>query len=84
MVQCLERIRHIQEKNVLLGHICAIFQQFDDAQNFFTRSSNPMLALEMRRDLMHWDQALKLAESLAPEQVPLLSKEYAQAARIPR
>lgn len=78
MVMCLEKIRHIQEKNVLLGHISLIFRQFDDAQNFFTRSSNPMLALEMRRDLMHWDQALGLAENLAPDQVPILSREYAQ------
>ena len=77
MVQCLERIRHIAERNVLLGHIALMFQEFDDAQNFFLRSSHPMLALEMRRDLMHWDQALQLAEKLAPEQVPLLSKECA-------
>eukprot|EP00672_Neobodo_designis_P023740 CAMPEP_0174834780 /NCGR_PEP_ID=MMETSP1114-20130205/5042_1 /TAXON_ID=312471 /ORGANISM="Neobodo designis, Strain CCAP 1951/1" /LENGTH=1382 /DNA_ID=CAMNT_0016068709 /DNA_START=126 /DNA_END=4274 /DNA_ORIENTATION=- len=78
MVQCLERIRHIAERNVLLGHISLMFQEFDDAQNFFLRSSHPMLALEMRRDLMHWDQALQLAEKLAPDQVPLLSKECAQ------
>lgn len=27
---------------------------------------------------MHWDQALKLAESLAPDQIPVISREYAQ------
>jgi WD repeat-containing protein 19 len=78
MVMSLERIRHIHEKNILLGHMSMMFHDFDDAQNFFLRSSNPMLALEMRRDLMHWDPALRLAEKLAPDQVPVLSKECAQ------
>ena len=32
----------------------------------------------MRRDLLNWDQALNLAKTLAPEQVPYISKEYAQ------
>jgi len=78
MVMALEKIQHIREKNILLGHVAVIFHQFNEAQNYFTRSSNPMLALEMRRDLMQWDQALSLAETLAPDQVPMLSKESAQ------
>lgn len=32
----------------------------------------------MRRDLLQWEQALQLARNLAPHQVPLISKEYAQ------
>ena len=32
----------------------------------------------MRRDLLHWDQALKLAGTLAPNQVPELSASYGQ------
>jgi hypothetical protein len=35
-------------------------------------------ALEMRRDLLHWEPALRLARTLAPEQVPLLCQQYAQ------
>ena len=35
-------------------------------------------SLQMRRDLLHWDQALELAKSLAPEQIPYISREYAQ------
>ena len=35
-------------------------------------------ASQMRRDLLHWDQALELAKSLAPEQIPYISREYAQ------
>ena len=32
----------------------------------------------MRRDLLHWDSALQLAKALNPEQIPFISKEYAQ------
>ncbi len=32
----------------------------------------------MRRDLLHWDAALQLAKALAPDQIPYISKEYAQ------
>ena len=32
----------------------------------------------MRRDLLQWDQALHLANKLAPEEIPYISKEYAQ------
>lgn len=31
----------------------------------------------MRRDLLHWDQALHLAKALAADQLPTISKEYA-------
>ena len=33
---------------------------------------------QMRRDLLHWDSALQLAKALAPEQIPYISREYAQ------
>ena len=32
----------------------------------------------MRRDLLHWDPALQLAKALSPDQIPYISKEYAQ------
>lgn len=35
-------------------------------------------SLQMRRDLLHWDKALSLATRLAVEEVPIISKEYAQ------
>ena len=44
---------------------------------FFINSS-PIEALNMRRDLLQWDQALHLANKLAPEEIPYISKEYAQ------
>ena len=33
---------------------------------------------QMRRDLMNWDMALQLAQSLASDEIPLISREYAQ------
>lgn len=78
MVLCLEKIKHIHEKNLLIGHVSMIMGYIKDAQNFFLRSSQPLCALEMRRDLMQWEPALLLAKDLAPDQVPIISKEYAQ------
>ncbi|KAG5503165.1 hypothetical protein GH5_04226 [Leishmania sp. Ghana 2012 LV757] len=78
LVLCLEKIRHIHEKNLLLGHVSMIMGYMKDAQNFFLRSSQPLCALEMRRDMMQWERALALAEQLAPEEVPVISREYAQ------
>lgn len=78
MVMGLERIRYIEDKNLLAGHIAMLFADYTQAQELFLTSSRPVTALEMRRDLLHWDQALKLARTLAPEQVPELSVEYAQ------
>jgi len=74
----LEKLKTITEKYQLLGYIAMFFKNFSEAQTHFTRSSNPRLALEMRRNLLHWDQALALAETLSPDDVPVLSKEYAQ------
>jgi len=46
-------------------------------QELLLRSSRPIAALEMRQDLKHWPEALALAQRLAPERVPALSKEHA-------
>ncbi|KAK2164923.1 hypothetical protein LSH36_57g01034 [Paralvinella palmiformis] len=53
-------------------------EDFNLAQDLFLASSFPGAALDMRRDLLHWDAALQLAKALAPEQIPYISKEYAQ------
>ena len=46
-------------------------------QTFFLMSGTPAAALEMRRDLLQWEMALQLANKLAPEQIPDISREYA-------
>jgi WD repeat-containing protein 19 len=78
MVLGLERIRHIEDKNQLAGHIATLFDDFDKAQELLLASARPRTALEMRRDLLHWEQALSLARTLAPAEVPELSAEYAK------
>ena len=44
----------------------------------FNPLGSPVEALNMRRDLLQWDQALHLANKLAPQEIPYISKEYAQ------
>lgn len=51
---------------------------YDRAQQWFLSSNYPKAALEMRRDLLQWDQALLLSKKIAPDQIPYLSREYAQ------
>lgn len=46
-------------------------------QELLLRSSQPIAALEMRQDLKHWPEALALAQRLAPDRLPNLSKEHA-------
>eukprot|EP00755_Sulcionema_specki_P023223 Sspe_Gene.78375::Locus_49029_Transcript_1_1_Confidence_1.000_Length_4205::g.78375::m.78375/K19671/WDR19, IFT144; WD repeat-containing protein 19 len=76
-VMALDKIRHVNEKNLLLGHVALLFKSFREAQTYFMKSSCPMLALEMRRNLMHWNEALELSEKLSPESIPYISREYA-------
>ena len=67
-----------QDKNLLAGHIALLYDDYNKAQELFLASTRPVTALEMRRDLLHWDQALKLAHTLAPQQVPDISVQFAR------
>jgi len=78
MVYSLQQIQHVEDRNLLVGHIAMFMENYNQAQDLFLASSNPIVALEMRHDLLHWDQALNLAGTLAPNQIPFISKEYAQ------
>eukprot|EP01013_Petalomonas_cantuscygni_P015686 TRINITY_DN32571_c0_g1_i1.p1 TRINITY_DN32571_c0_g1~~TRINITY_DN32571_c0_g1_i1.p1 ORF type:complete len:1413 (-),score=393.21 TRINITY_DN32571_c0_g1_i1:294-4532(-) len=78
MVFALERVAAEAERSLLLAHAALLFKNFADAQTHFLHSSRPRLALEMRRDLRDFDAALKLAESLAPDEVPALALLQAQ------
>ncbi|TKR68449.1 hypothetical protein L596_024432 [Steinernema carpocapsae] len=78
MVVSLEEIVWIEEKMLLSGHLAMVTQQYDKAEEYFLQSTESTLALEMRRDLLHWDKALDLAARLAPDQIVYISKEYAQ------
>ncbi|EUB64214.1 WD repeat-containing protein [Echinococcus granulosus] len=76
-VLVIQRLMNIEEKQLLYGHVCMFLGEFNHAQEFFLASSKPEAALEMRRDLLHWDAALQLARSLQPHEVPFISREYA-------
>uniref|UniRef100_A0A8C6ZUB4 WD repeat domain 19 n=1 Tax=Nothoprocta perdicaria TaxID=30464 RepID=A0A8C6ZUB4_NOTPE len=77
MVMSLEQIKGIEDHNLLAGHLAMFTGDFNLAQDLYLASTCPIAALEMRRDLQHWDSALQLAKRLAPEQIPFISKEYA-------
>ncbi|XP_071847434.1 WD repeat-containing protein 19-like isoform X2 [Apostichopus japonicus] len=78
MVLSLKNIMGTDDRNLLAGHLAMFREDFSLAQDLFISSSRPIAALDMRRDLLHWDQALKLAKTLDPSQIPYISKEYAQ------
>ncbi|XP_072476601.1 WD repeat-containing protein 19 isoform X1 [Notamacropus eugenii] len=77
MVMSLEQVKGIEDHNLLAGHLAMFTNDFSLAQDLYLSSIYPSAALEMRRDLQHWDSALQLAKRLAPEQIPFISKEYA-------
>ncbi|GBG32352.1 WD repeat-containing protein 19 [Hondaea fermentalgiana] len=78
MVMALERIKFVEDKHLLAGHIAALFGDYSQAQELYLLSSAPNTALVMRKDLMHWEQALKIAETVAPHEIPHISVEYAK------
>lgn len=76
MVFALNTIKHIEEKSLICGHILVLLGNYDQAQAMLLASSSPIEALNMRRDLMHWDAAMKLAKALAASELPYISLEY--------
>ncbi|XP_025763947.1 WD repeat-containing protein 19 isoform X3 [Oreochromis niloticus] len=78
MVLSLQSIQvGTEEKSLLAGHLAMFLEDYNRAQDLYLSSSSPVAALEMRRDLLHWDSALMLAKRLAEDQIPFISKEYA-------
>jgi len=77
-VFAIQSIKNENEKLVLLGHVAIMLAQPDLAQDFFLKSTQQHLALEMRCDLQDWLIALKLARSIDPAQEPVISKKLAQ------
>ncbi len=47
-------------------------------QDLFLASSRPRAALRMQCDVMQWDQALRLAETLDPASIPSICLQYAE------
>ncbi|KXZ49298.1 hypothetical protein GPECTOR_22g892 [Gonium pectorale] len=77
MVLSLERVRQHEDRNLLSAHIMVLLEKdYAQAQELFLRSSVPRAALEMRMDLKHWSEALKLAEQLDPDAIGTICKEH--------
>lgn len=82
MVLALQELKYIEDKHLLAGHVCMLEGDYQRAQNLFLASTKPVTALQMRRDLLNWDFALKLARSLAPEQIPQICREYGSSLEV--
>ncbi|KAG4079385.1 hypothetical protein HA402_008077 [Bradysia odoriphaga] len=78
MVFSLEEILHIEDINYVAGYCAILLDRVDRAKTYFAKSVHPQEALELCRDLLQWEQAMSLAETLAPEQIPVIAREYAQ------
>ncbi|XP_068176892.1 WD repeat-containing protein 19 isoform X2 [Antennarius striatus] len=77
MVMSLQDIQGIEDMNLQAGHLALFLGEYNLAQDLYLSSSGPIAALEMRKDLLHWDSALMIAKRLAEDQIPFISKEYA-------
>lgn len=78
VVFALKSIQHIEDVNYLSGYCALLLDKPDKAKTFFAKSANPQEALEICKDLLQWEQAIVLADTLAPEQIPYIAREYAQ------
>jgi len=78
MVLYLQKLLCVEDKNLLAGHVALIKKDYNTAENLFWKSSRPITALEMRQDLLQWEQALRLAQLLDASQVAKISRAYAQ------
>uniref|UniRef100_A0A182PEV0 Uncharacterized protein n=1 Tax=Anopheles epiroticus TaxID=199890 RepID=A0A182PEV0_9DIPT len=76
MVYALEDLSQIEDINTLAGFCAVLRNEIEEAKTLFAKSSNPSEALELCRDLLQWEQAMALASTLAPEQLPFLAREY--------
>ncbi|GMT20667.1 hypothetical protein PFISCL1PPCAC_11964, partial [Pristionchus fissidentatus] len=77
-VWSLEDIEAMEERSLRAGHLAVLLGDIDAAEGLFLHSTQPVEALNMRRDLLHWPRALALAQTLKPDEIPHISKEYAQ------
>eukprot|EP00948_MAST-09A_sp_MAST-9A-sp1_P002723 g2723.t1 len=78
MVMSLEKLAPMEDRNLLSGHISLLFERYDEAQDYFLNSSNPITALDMRCDLMQWKSAMALAKQIDTSRVPLINLRLAK------
>lgn len=77
IVYALKAISSVEDINFISGFCALLLGEIDKAKTCFAKSINPVEALDLCRDLLQWEQAIALADTLAPEQIPLIAREYA-------
>eukprot|EP00055_Hartaetosiga_balthica_P018073 m.128120 g.128120 ORF g.128120 m.128120 type:complete len:1383 (-) comp9449_c2_seq5:5705-9853(-) len=77
MVEALSGIRYIEDRNLLAGHVHLFAGNHSQAEQLFLKSSQPEEALNLHRDLLHWEEALDLAHKFSKKDIPVLSREFA-------
>jgi len=78
MVVGLEKVQHVEDQKLLAGHMALLFGRYAQAEELFLASSCPAAAVDMRRKLLLFQQALKLARAVAPQDVTEVAVQYAQ------
>lgn len=76
MVMALQECLQIEDTMLLAGQVALLFSDYQRAQELFLVSSSPSAALMMRRDLLQWDQALKLAQALNSKDIADIYYNY--------
>lgn len=80
-VMFLEEIKDYDDVRLLQAFCAILLNKTEVAQQILLKSSTTMNyyeALEMCRDLLMWEQALTMAQQIAPKEVCAISLEYAQ------
>lgn len=79
MVLLLEKLSFVEDKNLLAGYILMIFTDYDSAQNSLLNSKKIDVAIDMRLNVLHFDEALSLASKSCQEKLIFhVSLKYGQ------
>lgn len=78
MVMALNKLKTVEDRNLLAGMMALYLGDYSLAQDLLLSSSRPLTALEMRADLMQWEPAIRLAETLDPQRIPSSCLQYAE------
>eukprot|EP00624_Nannochloropsis_granulata_P005034 evm.model.NODE_35681_length_13224_cov_20.072519.2 len=78
MVVGLEKVQHVEDQKLLAGHMALLFGRYTQAEELFLASSYPAAAVDMHRNLLQFQHALKLARVVAPQDVTDVAVQYAQ------
>ncbi|KAL2603232.1 hypothetical protein R1flu_008809 [Riccia fluitans] len=77
LLTSLRELEGLEDFLLLRGHILSLIGDFDAAEESFLKSSRPEAAVELRRDLEHWDQAIALAKEMQSPMEAEIAKKYA-------